>query len=85
MDGGSGINVPYASMLEDMGILWSQWGRRPHHSMGSSAWRHSPLGRSICPSCWGLAKLSHCWCSLTLIFMHQQCMKKDQKDKSIAA
>jgi hypothetical protein len=24
MDGGSGINVPYASMLEDMGILWSQ-------------------------------------------------------------
>jgi hypothetical protein len=26
---------------------------------------------------------TRCWCSLTLIFMHQQYMKKDQKDKLI--
>jgi hypothetical protein len=58
MDGGSGINVLYVLMLDDMGILWSKLCHQPHHSTGSSlGWRHSHSGRSICPSRSGRCKI----------------------------
>jgi hypothetical protein len=51
MDGGSGINVLYTSMLDDMGILRS--ALRPSTTSFHGVvpgWRRSPLSRSIHPS-----------------------------------
>jgi hypothetical protein len=51
MDGGSGINVLYASTLNDMGILRSKL--RPSTALfhrSKLEWRLSRSGRSICPS-----------------------------------
>jgi hypothetical protein len=51
MDGGSGINVLYVSMLDDMSIprskLWPSIA--PFHGVILGV-EDSPLGRSICPS-----------------------------------
>jgi hypothetical protein len=60
MDGGSGINVLYASTLDDMGIPRSKlWSSTALFQGSSLEWRHPPSGRSICPHVRGPAKLSH--------------------------
>jgi hypothetical protein len=54
MDGGSGINVLYASTLDDMGIprskLWPS--TTPFHGI-VPVMEALPIGRSICPLCSG--------------------------------